>query len=270
MLKKRYVIFDDDDLDQRGTCVYNGHEYQAEWKGLVTKSEHALMVVQFAAKSRPWGSNTGSGRAYLLTGLIYCAECGKLMQGGGRVNRQGRFERRYICKKFGSGGVDTGRCGHTYRIADPVDTLVTEAVLARFDSPEVARALAEEDSDTGQLDELIGEITRVKRHRQNLVLEYGRGEHKKDDYTVMLQAADDAIDHAQDQLAKYQSTMASKLLPRRNAVSEVWSGATLDWKRAVISLLVDRIIIHRCPPPIFKTWRQWKFDIDSVEVIWRH
>jgi hypothetical protein len=190
------------------------------------------------------------------------------MQGGGRVNRQDRFERRYLCKKLGSGGVDTGRCGHTYRISDPVDLLVTECILARFDSPEVIKALAEPTHDNSQINKLIEEINRLKHHRQNLVLEYGRGEHKKADYSMMLSSADDAIEQAQVQLTNFQSTLAMSLIPKAHPVRSVWADATLDWQRAVISLLVERIVIHSSSKR--PKWRDWYFDIDSIEIVWRH
>lgn len=269
MLKKRYVIFDDDDPEGHGTLVYNDKEYKAEWQGIITKGEHALIEAQFKSNSRPWGSSQGSGRAYLLTGILVCGECAHTLQGGGRVNSRSVFERRYICKAFGSHGVRTGRCGHVYRIADPVDALVVESVLIRFDSPEVMLALAEPNEAKDKLDELVTKLSHVKQHRKDLVFEYGRGEHKKADYNMMLASADESIENIEIQLRKLQTTLSAALLPKHGAVSEVWDDMTLDWQRSVISLLVEKIIIHRSRRTR-KTWRQWNFDPDDVEIVWRY
>jgi site-specific DNA recombinase len=269
MLKKRYVIFDDNDPEQRGTLVYNDKEFQAEWKGLITKAEHALMAAQFKSKARPWGANQGSGRAYLLTGMIFCGRCGGNMHGGGRVNRQKRFERRYICKRFGSHGVSTGQCGRMYRITAPVDALVIESVFERFNSPEVMRALAEPNNAKEELDELVTKLAHARRHRQNLVLEYGRGEHKKADYHLMLTAADGSIEHVERHLAKLQGSLSSGLLPKEGALSELWDDMTLDWQRSILSLVVEKVIIHPCHP-VRRRWREWKFEPDSVEIVWRY
>ena len=268
MIKKRYVIFDDDDTEQRGICEYNGAEYRAEWQGLITRQQHALMVAHFKRNSQPYAHGSKIGRSYLLTGLIYCGVCGAKAMGGGRFTRPEVFQRRYGCRRTNSAG-ESIACGKVFRGADPIDTLITEAVLERFDSPEIARVLSAPEGNQEDFDELVGKLTMLQQHRRNLVLEYGRGEHKKADYEAMLHAADDAIQETQIALGRFQNEQVASLIPADQPLRELWNEATLDWRRSVIKLLVDRVIIHPCQKQQ-RMWRQWKFDPERVEIVWQH
>jgi site-specific DNA recombinase len=276
MTKKRYVTFDAtghpkdcpclENDEQNGTLVYNGAEHRAAWPAIISPEEHTLMVARFKERAQPWAHGPVIGRSYLLTGLIYCGVCGAPAMGGGRFQSPGKFQRRYGCRPTNDRG-ETVNCGKVYRGADPVDTLVIEAVLERFDSPEVARALAEPDGNPDELDQLVKQLTHLQEHRKNLVLEYGRGEHIKADYTAMLHAADAAIDEMHTNLGKLQSSQTASLLTANQAVRELWEDATLDWQRSVIKLLVEKVVIHPCGQ-VKRNWRQWRFDPDFVEIVW--
>lgn len=267
MVKKRYIIFDDNDPEKRGICEYNGQEYRAEWQGLITREEHDLMMARFKQNSQPWAHGSVIGRSYLLTGFIYCGNCGAPAMGGGRFTRQNMFQRRYGCRRHTNSG-ESINCGKIFRGADPVEALVTEALFERLDSPQVQRALITLEDDNGQVDELLQKLSHVQQHRQQLVLEYGRGEHKKADYTVMLAAADDTIHDLQVNLNKLRSKRAASSLPPHDTVREIWDDLSLDQKRSIIDLVIERVILHPCHP-VRRTWRQWRFHPESVEIVWR-
>ena len=95
LIKKRYVIFDNDDPEQRGTAEYNGQEYPAVWRGLITREQHALMMARFAEQAAERKSyKRVHRRFYLLSGLVFCGACGRRMHGSSVVRDDGRKQRQ--------------------------------------------------------------------------------------------------------------------------------------------------------------------------------
>lgn len=93
LTRMRYVIFDDDDPEQRGTLVYKGQEYRAAWPGLITREQHTLMLARLA-ESLPKRESYQRvhRRSYLLSGLTYCGTCGCAMCGSAVVRESGRTQ----------------------------------------------------------------------------------------------------------------------------------------------------------------------------------
>lgn len=263
--RKRYVIFDASDPEHRGTLEYYGKESRAQWPGLISREQYEMMMTRFEATKQQWAHGLQHGKSYMLSGMLFC-ECGAHMIGSRRSVGDG-YVRRYRCRKFDNHGLVIG-CGTIFRMSDPVDLLVTEAVIARFDIPEVAQALAAQD-DTGESSELFDKLTYLQSHRKEIVAEYGRGEHSREDYRALLTAADDAISAIRAQLAKYTKTRSMNVVRSAQELRESFETASIDWKQQVIGLVVERVILH---PSKFggEKWKGYKFDPDSVEIVWRH
>lgn len=85
-------------------------------------------------------TKTRAPRTYLLSGLLRCGRCGNRLYSQARhVNPDNRV-RRYVCLS----GPDQGGCGGRLTVVlRPVEELLTDAVLTRLDSPQLADALAE-------------------------------------------------------------------------------------------------------------------------------
>jgi len=274
-MKKRYVVFETGDHptdcvcltnpSTGGTLVHGEAEHRAVWPGLIAREEYELMMSRFRETAQNWNHGLVHGRTYMLSGLVFCA-CGSVMYGSARQRPDGTYQRRYRCKGVDNHGNRVG-CGKVFRSAEPLELFVTEAVLFRFDSPEAALALSPKDDGT-KVEDLVATLAKHQLHRKNLVKEYGRGEHKRDDYKVMLEAADDAIEQVQEELAKFQNSRAASLLPANKAVREVWPDASLDWRHSVIGLLVDRVVIHPGHPGSH-LWNGYRFNPEMVAVDWK-
>ena len=264
--RKRHVIFDDSDTEQRGTLEYRGREYQARWPGLITRYQHELMMARFAETQQPWAHGLKHGRTYLLSGMIYC-ECGKTMIGSRRQLGDGSMQRRYRCRKFDNHGNLLG-CGKLFRRAEAVDLLVTEAALGRLEDPKVAEALTRQ-GEPAEARRLFDKLSNLQTHRKEIVAEYGRGEHTKADYKALLLAADEAIAAIQAQLAKYNQARATSVAGNLDKLRETWDSASLDWRRSAISLVVERVIVHPMKPIGAAVWHGYRFDPNSVEIVWR-
>ena len=275
LIRKRYVVFDASghpadcpcltNPEGGGTLIHHDAEHRAVWPGFITSDRHEQLLAAFKDASQPWAHGLARGRTYLLTGFTACGNCGTVMYGKRRKIGD-QHQRRYVCCGFDNHGARRG-CGKVFRDADALDAFVTEVVLARFDSPEVARALAPKE-DEGRARELSQQLAGYKAHRQQLVTEYGRGEHSKADYNLMLAACDDATRKTQAELAKLHAGKVAGAVPANGQLREVWETSSLDWRRNVIGLIVERIVVQPGRPG-FGHWNGHRFNPDHVVIEWR-
>lgn len=248
-----------------GIRVHHQAEYPAQWPAIFTQAEYDLMNARRLSRAARYpGKSKGTGRQYLLTGLLFCGRCGTPMIGSRRKTRDG-YQRRYRCRAVDNHGLPLG-CGRVFRGAEPLDAWITEAVLYRFDTPEAARLLAEDEPD--HTEALITAYQTAKLTLYQMVRDYATGFLDRDEFGVAKLVAEDNLQTARDNLARYQSRQARILLPARESIREAWEHAGLDWRRDVIKLLVDRIVVHPGLPGSMM-WRGWRFDPDSIEVSWR-
>jgi DNA invertase Pin-like site-specific DNA recombinase len=269
--KKRYVIFDDNDPEKRGIREHATGEYRAEWPGIITRAEHALMMARFSQDTQPWAHGPANGRRYLLSGLTRCGgvlasgePCGAAMYGQARKRDNGIRQRRYRCKGLDNHAREVG-CGKVFRDAAALDEFVTEAVLLRLDSPEVARALASEE-DAAKVDELVKKLAGFNLRRRQLAAEHALKPY--DDYDIMRAAIMGAIGEVETELRQLQVGSARTLLPMDQPVRAFWEKAPLEWQRDVVKLLVEKIIVLPGSPGSMM-WNGHRFNRDHIKIIWR-
>lgn len=269
--KKRYVIFDGNDPERRGTCEHSSGDYRAEWEGFVTRAEHELMMARFQKTGQPWAHGLANGRRYLLSGLMRCGgshasgePCTAPMIGQARKRDNGTHQRRYRCKGRDNFARVVG-CGKVFRDAAALDEFVSEAVLSRFDSPDIARALTPKEEAT-KVDELVKELTRLNLRRRQLAAEHALKPYE--DYDIMRSTIMEAIGDVEKQLSKLHVGSAKSLLPSSQPLREAWEKESIEWKRDIIKLVVERIIVHPGSPGA-RTWKGHRFDPDRVQIVWR-
>lgn len=271
-----------------GTRIHHEERHRAKWPAIFTRAEHEAMKAVFDGREIYW-SNVGRlrGRTYLLSGITYCGgtwkdtekkgkPCGGLMYGQGKVydTKNGRiYQRRYACKKWDNHGMRVGCCT-VFRVADAVEAFVTEQVLYRFDSPEVAKALAPAINEE-RMAQLVQELAELQVRREQLAAEYAAGEHDKDDYRVMLKTIKEKMEAAETEKKQLLSAKAKSLaVPTDGTLREIWETASLEWKASVVKLIVEKVIIHPCRPGGSK-WEApdgkiYNFNPDSVTIKWIH
>ncbi len=296
LLNESYVIFDATthptdcpclkNPETGGTRIHKENRHRAKWPGLFTRAEHEAMTAVFNGRDSYW-SNTGrlKGRTYLLSGIVECGgtwpdtekkgqRCGNAMYGQGKpYEYKPGYYRRYACKKWDRDASRIGCCT-VFRMAEAVEAYVTEQVLYRFDSPEVANALAPSDNEE-QMALVVQELAELHVRREQLVTEYALGDHEKDDYQVMLRKLKDKIAQAEDEQKRLLSTKAKNLaVPTDGGLRQIWEQAGIEWRASVIKLVVDKVIINPSRPGGSK-WeapdgRVFKFKPDAVEIVWLH
>jgi site-specific DNA recombinase len=272
MTRRRHVIFDPDSsfnpaepTKWRGTLEHKGTEYEAVWPGLISQTEYRLMIAQLSERSQAWAHGLKYGRRYLCSGFIYCGVCGGSVIGSRRRLQDGNYVRRYRCKKFDNHGNVVG-CGHVYRLADPLEAYVAQEALARLDTPEVRRALSHESQDS-ETSDAAAKLVALKRRRQEIIDELSNGEIQMADFRALLAASDEAIARAQAQLPKTTShTDATAVLREVERIRDQWQSASLDWRRSLIQLVVERVELLAGGHSGTSLWNGWRFKPESVRI----
>jgi DNA invertase Pin-like site-specific DNA recombinase len=263
-----------------GTRVHKDERHRAKWPFVFTRAEHDAMEVMFNGREKFWVNTKGGGvkaRSYLLSGFTECGGtwrdtdkkgeyCGGQMYGQGKTyplaDGSIRYVRRYACKKWDKGGNRIGCCS-VFRVADQVEAYVSEQVLYRFDSPEVAKALAPAENEL-RMAEVIQGLAELQARREMLAAEYAAGEHEKDDYHVMLGTIKEKFSALETEKKQLISAKAKSLaVPTDGGLRELWKTASLDWRASVVKLVVEKVVIR-------PTKRGGKFDPDDVEIVWLH
>lgn len=252
---------------KHGIRVHNGAEYPAVWPAIFTRDEWNRMEARRKARAQRWpGRGRQVGRQYLLTGLVFCGQCGAYMVGSRRKLPSGEWQRRYRCKKYDNYGQTVG-CGKLFRGADPLEAWIAEAVLYRFETPEIMASLAEPEGED-RTDELVQAYQEAKENLDQMVADYASRLLTREQFALAKGIAENGVETARDALAKYQTRNVGIRLPEPGMMREVWQTAGLDWRHQVIALLVEKIMVLPGHPG-FHEWRGWRFDPKYVRVVWR-
>jgi hypothetical protein len=244
-----------------GIRTHRGVEYPAAWPPILMPEEWEMVQVALRSNYR----QRTRARSYLLTGLVECGACGKPLLGDSHPNRTGQEpKRRYSCKKGDNYGVYVG-CGKISRLAEPIEMLVSEAVLYRLESEDLAAVLAPK---TPEIRPLLERYQFLQQRLQDFVQDYASGLLNRQQLAQAKETVETEIDSIQAELAAMQPRQAFSVIQAGQAVKDAWEQEGLEWRRNLISLLVERVIVHPGYPGRSR-WRGYVFDPNKIEIRWR-
>ena len=280
VLNESYVIFEDDGHPSDCPCLENpagngtlvhpssNSKHRARWRGLITRQEHQLLAASLKSDVQYQDHGKVHGRTYLLSGITVCGgeyegnPCGAPMYGNGRKLDNGKYQRRYVCKSH-NGHLERVACGRVFRDAEALEMFVRDTVLDRLDTPELARALADDDG-ADQTEELTRRILAQRKRRDLIKRQYARGDIETlDEYKAMRAEADNAIEELEAARAKLRSVRAVNLLPADGKLLEAWENADVTWRRKVVQLVIKRIVV-RPGVPGANVYKGRRFNPDDV------
>jgi site-specific DNA recombinase len=199
----------------------------------------------------------------LLTGYVYCGnpDCGKKLV----ATRDNRGKRVYACLKnsYRQG------CNRIKRLADPIDQMVTEAVIATLEDAEDFTIPLPEGDDFTALD---AEKKRLEERQAQLAIDHYRLDLiDRVPYLAANEALSADIAAIQRKLDRATNYRHVKELPVGEVAQEEWGAHADDlaWRRELVGMLIERIIVKpmqtRYVPmhPDFGA----RFDPDSVEIV---
>lgn len=231
----------------------NGEAYAAQWPAIVSPAEVAAFR---ALRKEKASSGRRVSRGYLLSGLVVCEACGARMVS--RPRNDG--VRRYVC----ASGPGFSGCGKTYVVAEPLEDLITEAVLVRLDKPEFAKSWnrAEQQADGSGIAAAIDDD---ELQLDELATAYGQKLVSLREYLKARAPIEARLEAARKRLAA--STGPARIrefVGHGEQLRDVWDGLDITRRQAIIGGVLERVTIG---PGVRGRAR---FDGDRVTPTWRY
>jgi len=194
-------------------------------------------------------------RSYLLTGVLRCDLCGAAMVATPRAGTQrkdgrpGASIRAYGCHK------PSGGCGKVYGLAEPIEELVTEAVLSALDGPALRAWRAESDDGDEAADAIAADEARLAE----LADLWADGEITRAEWLRSRERIEKRLTEARRQVRRRPANVLTGIDDLRDA----WAVLSLDRRRAIIVAVVDRVTLAPA------TGVRNRFNPDRVRLTWR-
>jgi site-specific DNA recombinase len=233
---------------------------------IISREDWETLQVVWRARA----ANRGvQARRYLLSGIVACGQCDTPMVGRNwHDTRTGKTYHRYICPKDEAYHHRPG-CGKVFRNADPIDLLISEAVLYRLDSPEFLAALGTQTNE-GELQELLNRRQAKIAKRDSLYSDYLNDLISKELWLRGKGELEDMIEAINRQLASMQSGRSLARIPLDGTLRAVWVDADLDFKRDLIKLVVKKIVVlpGRTQKLTEINGQRFRFDPSLIRIVW--
>jgi site-specific DNA recombinase len=225
----------------------------AVWPAIISKEDTARLrglLMDLGRRLTPV-----TPRRCLLTGILRCARCGAAMCG--RPREDGRM--RYVCNKMPG----NNHCGKSYVLAKPADECVIHMVKVALDSQEFVKAVRAKGQDEGA-ESVLRQMAADQGKLEELAEDYATDVITRKEWLRARELLEARLEAARKRLSTNSRTAALEELSGDSVVfGEVWEGLSLPRRRAVISALVDRIIVH----PAVRGRNT--FDPQRLEPVWR-
>jgi hypothetical protein len=229
----------------------------AAWPAIITAGERDRILARMTARSV---TKTRAPRTYLLSGMLRCGRCGNRLFSQARHNNPTNRVRRYVCLK----GPDHGGCGRLTVVALPVEELLTDAVLTRLDSPQLAGALAGRSSVDADVAALAAQLEADQARLDELAGLYAEGAVSAREWIAARDPITDRIARARRDIAKATDTSAvMDLVGCGEVLRGQWDDLDIDRQQAIIKSVLDHAVIAPGTPG------SRKLDINRVQPHWR-
>lgn len=225
---------------------------EAVWEPIITLADRDKILARMEARKT---SGRRAPRRYLLSGLLRCGRCHKTLYSAARATT-----RRYVCLS----GPDHGGCGRLTVVAGPLEELVTEAVLYRLDTPELAGALTGRQRADRQAADLADGIAADRAQLDELAGLYAARAIGVREWMAARRPIEDRIADAKKRLARVTRTdTIGGLVGNGRALKAQWHDLDLTRQHAIVAAVMDHAVVA----PGVSGARQ--LDPGRVDPIWR-
>jgi site-specific DNA recombinase len=149
------------------------------------------------------------------------------------------------------------------RLAEPIEILVTKAVKYRLESQVLAALLAPKAPDIAPL---LERYQLLQQRSQDLVQDYASGLLNRQQLAQAKYVVESGIERVQAELAAVQPRQVFSGLEAGRAIRDAWQEEDLEWRRNLLSLLVEKIVVHPGYPGRSR-WRGFVFDPEKIEAV---
>lgn len=229
----------------------------AKWPAIITPAERDRVLARMTTRAV---TKTRAPRTYLLSGLLRCGRCGNRLFSQARHNNPENRVRRYVCLK----GPDHGGCGRLTVVAEPVEHLLTEAVLTRLDSPQLAEVLTGKTSPDHDVAALAAQVEKDQARLDELAGLYAEGAISAREWITARDPIVARIAQARRDIAAATDTIAVyKLVGTGGKLRQQWHGLDIDRQQAILKSVLDHAAIAPGTPGARSV------DINRVQPHWR-
>ena len=229
----------------------------AVWPAIITPAQRDRVLARMAARTV---AKTRAPSTYLLSGLLRCGRCGNRLFSQARHNNPENRVRRYVCLK----GPDHGGCGRLTVVAEPVEHLLTEAVLTRLDSPQLAEVLTGKTSPDHDVAALAAQVEKDRGPPRRASRAVCRGRDPAREWITARDPIVARIAQARRDIAAATDTIAVyKLVGTGGKLRQQWHGLDIDRQQAILKSVLDHAVIAPGTPGARSV------DINRVQPHWR-
>jgi len=243
-----------------GLRIHHGEVIgDAAWPAILDRA--TWEAVRTALADRPEAKVGRPPREYLLTGgLAVCGLCGAPLRARPRADKV----RSYVC--VAEERADGFRpCGGVRCVAEPLETLVFEAVLAAVDEgalDAVLRSDLGDEADARRTD-LLAVLAEAEGKLARAEERYLEGDVSRAAYLRVRDRHEGVAEQARRDLAVIERTRLPEDTPRSTEqLREWWPEATLLQRRTFLKLFIEKVRV------LPATHRGARFSHERVELFW--
>ena len=227
----------------------------AAWPAIVSVADHERLVAILSDPARRTSSPVP--RRYYLTGLALCGLCRTPLVAAPTTRHAART---YTCRS----APPSHGCGGVRVVADPLEELVRDAIIAAAGTDGLARALhVEVDRDAEA--ELLRQVREDEAALEDLARDrYVRRSITEAEHSAARGELEARIRSTRRQLV--DSVPAGPLLDvaaGAEALAAAWERGDVMWRTSVARLLLESVVVNRPPQ------RLNRFQAERVELVWR-
>lgn len=205
---------------------------EAVWEAIISVEDHHKAIAQVEARKQ---TRRRAPQRYLLSGLLRCGKCNNRLYSSRRKN-----SRRYVCLS----GPDHGGCGRLTVVAEPVEELITDAVLYRLDTPELADTLAGRVQADDEAAAVSEQVAADRARLDELAELYGQGAFSAREWMAARNPIEARISDAERRLARLtRSDTLAGLVGNGEGLRGQWAELGLDRRHAIIGAVLDHAVI---------------------------
>ena len=188
--------------------------------------------------------------ALLAGGIARCGRCGSKLITQRRQTRA----RVYVCLRH------LGGCGRLSIQAEPLETLVTEALLAAVDTDQLAEAIAASD----EVDDGGDELAEARARRDELAAMWAAGDISRAEWSAARKTLEAILSVSERRaMNNVRLSVLSPYATGGGALRRAWPDMGLDLRRSILATIVDEVVVNPTET------RGPKFDQGRVTVLWR-
>lgn len=215
-----------------GVILYNGEEYEGKHEAIVDRETYNRAIEQFSLRKR----GVSNSSRHLLSGLIYCGECGARM----RYQKWGDGGYKLSCYSQQSSKpylVHDPDCKMEKVWADEVEGQVMDEVFAIGVEEEEKKEERKKKKESERLERKLSRLYELWSEGNDTLYDLIRNTEKKLEETVKKEKEEEMLTASEAQ--------KNKALRQIKNVSDVWDSLKNEEKRALLRSVIERIDVFR-------------------------